>query len=370
MNIVIFNWRDIKHPLAGGAEQSLMELAKYWRKKGADVLWFSSLFPKAKQQENIDGVEIVRTGSHYTVHIFAALYFQKYLRNKTNIVIDCFHGMPYFVPLYFDNKKIIALINEPAKEVWFKNLIFPLSFIAYHLEPSFFKPYKKIPFITSASSIAVELKMLGISQKYIHIIPHGVTLEKKTKHKKEKYPTIIFLSQLSQDKGIEDALQAFALLNNPSAHLWIVGKPVSQAYLHKLKKLAKKLKLTTRITFFGFVPQAEKFKLLQKAWILIHPSVREGWGLNVIEANSYGTPAIGYNVTGLRDSIMNNRTGLLTNNNSPESLAESMKNLIINTGLRERLGRNAKKYAEGFTWDQAGSTSWELVKTVYEKSKK
>lgn len=367
MNIVVLNWRDIKHPLAGGAEQSLMEHAKYWQRKGASVLWISAKFPESRNQESIDGIAIVRRGTHYTVHLLAYRYFQRHLKKSTDIIIDCFHGIPYFSPFYWGRQKIIALINEPAKDVWFKNIIFPLSAIAYHLEPSFFRLYKRIPFVTSARSIETELKQFGIPQRNIHIIPHGVTVIKIKEQKKEKSPTIIYLSQLSPDKGIEDAIQAISLLKDNSIRLWVVGKPVSKEYLKKLQRLVSTLHIKKQIHFFGYVSQRKKFELLSKSWMLIHPSIREGWGLNVIEANSYGIPAIGYNVAGLRDSILDSKTGLLTKHNSPKELAKKVHFLIKNTHKREQLARNAKKHAKKFSWKAAGKESWQLIKKVYEK---
>ena len=97
MNILILNWRDPKHPLAGGAEISLLEHAKYWKKKGATITWFASTFPGAKKKEQFDGISIVRKGSHYTVG-FWAFYF--YLTKKIkgfDIVIDCFHFLPFCI---------------------------------------------------------------------------------------------------------------------------------------------------------------------------------------------------------------------------------------------------------------------------------
>lgn len=371
MRILILNWRDQKHPLAGGAEQSLLEHAKYWRKKGAEIIWFSSFYKGAKKTETVDGIKFIRQGSHYTVHARAYLYYKKYLFNSIDIIIDNFHGIPFFAPIYFNDKKIIALINEPAKEVWFKNIIWPLSVIAYYAEPHFFFMYKNIPFITSASSIVNELQKLGIAKKNINNIAHGVTVERPNPIlQKEEHPTLLYLSQVSPDKGIEDALIAFkkVKLEMPKAVFWIVGKAISEKYQMKIFNLARELELTESTIFYGFVKQSEKFRLLQKAWVLVHPSIREGWGLNVIEANTYGIPAVGYNVTGLQDSIKNGVTGLLTESNTPDDLSEKIIKLM-NKKENEKFSDNAKKWSTQFTWEKAGRKSWQLIKKVYEESK-
>lgn len=364
MNIVILNWRDSRHPLAGGAEQSLLQHAKYWQSKGAHITWVVSSFPKAKKEEVINGMRIVRMGSHYTVHMRAFFYFKKYLEKETDIVIDCFHFIPYFSPFYVSKSKIIALINEPGKNAWFKNSFFPIHIIGYFFEQFFFIPYKKVQFITSADSIAGELVTYGISQKNIHIIPHGITIVDKKLYKKENTPTVLFLSQLTEDKGIEDAIKAFALVKDvrKKVKFWIVGKEIHQEYGQSLRKLTEKLGIAKDIVFFGFVSEKKKWELLSKSWVLIHPSIREGWGLNILEANTSAIPAVGYNVTGLRDSIQDMKTGLLTKNNTPSDLASKIVLLLSNKKLYKRLSKNALLWSKRFAWEKAGKQSWQLIK--------
>lgn len=369
MNITILNWRDPEHPLAGGAEQSLFQHAKYWKRKGAKITWISSGFEKSKSNFDLEGIKFYRLGSHFTVHLLSAFY----LRNikDTDIYIDSFHFLPFFTPIYKNKMKVIALINEPAKNAWFKNIIFPVALAGFLFEPFFFKFYKEVPFITSATSIKRELKNLGISSGKINVIPHGVTIAKsKKKYVIEKNPTIIYLSQLSPDKGIEDAIKAVGIMQqHRDINFWIAGKAISKSYEAKIKKLIKSSKLSN-VKYFGFISEEKKSELLQKSWLLIHPSSREGWGLNVIEANIFGTPAVGYNVTGLRDSIKNKSTGLLTSINTPADIAEKCLSIIEDKKLREILSKNAKNWARGFNWDASGEKSWNLVNKIYEKSKK
>lgn len=360
MNILILNWRDPSHPLAGGAELSLLEHAKHWKKKGADVTWFSSSFNNAAREDKIDGIKIIRYGSHFTVHLYAFVYYLKKGFRDIDIVIDCFHFVPYFSPLYFKNKKIIAWINEPAKNAWFKNIIFPFSLIGYLLEPLFFLPYRKIKFITSATSIKKELVKMGL--KNIEIIEHGIKIISTQNTKKEKDPTIIYLAQITPDKGIQDGLDAFEIVAQQikNAKFWIIGKAPDKTYLNKIKQYVLDKKLNSSVKFFGFVEERKKFELLSKGWILIHPSIREGWGLNIIEANGAGTPAVGYDVVGLRDSIQNNKTGLLSAPN-PQSMAEKCLRIIKNKRQYNEFSRNARIYSSAFSWNDSGSKSYNLL---------
>jgi len=370
MKILILNWRDIKHPLSGGAELSLFEHAKYWKSKGEEVFWFSGNFKAGKSEETIDEIKIIRRGSSYTVHVHALFYYLLKLSKNVDIVIDSFHFIPFFTPFYMSKKKIIALINEPAKKNWFKNIYFPVSLLGFLIEPIFFILYRKIPFITASSSIARELRDYGIKSNNINIIHHGVsTIKFDNKTISNQRNAIIYLAQLSQDKGIEDALRAFAILskNNKKLVFWVVGKVKNQSYEAKIKHTTRMLQIKDRVEFFGFVSDRKKFELLSRSLVLVHPSSREGWGLNVIEANSFGIPAVGYNVTGLRDSIIQMKTGILTEKNTPVDLAKSLSLVIEDQKLYQKLSGNAREWSKNFSWSKAGEISWRLIKNIYAK---
>lgn len=365
MNILILNWRDPENPLAGGAEQSLYEHAKYWAKNGANITWFASSFKNAKKEDNLGNIKILRAGSHYTVHLSFLIYWLSGKTNKNfDIVVDCFHFLPFFTPLYIRNIKKIALINEVADRLWFSNIPFPFSWIGYMVEPLFFKFYRKVPFITASESAKNDLIKMGIKEKNINVISHGVTLPLILPKKRESYnPTVIYCSRVTKDKGIEDALKVFNILKKEVSNLefWIVGKEEKLGYF---EDLLKKNKVSTeQIKYFGFVREKKKFELLSKAWILIHPSRKEGWGLNVIEANSVGTPAVGYNVEGLRDSIIDKKTGLLSETN-PNDLAKSIEVLVNNKNIREEFSNNALRWSKEFSWEKSARTSWEFINNL------
>lgn len=371
MKILILNWRDITNPFSGGAEISLFEHAKYWQKKGAEVLWISSAFPDAKRKETIEGIKITRLGSVYTVHVITFFYL---LRNFTefDIIIDSFHFIPFFSIFYrLSNTKIIGLINEVAGKVWFYNIFFPLSFLGYIIEPWIIKLYKKKTFITASASTKDELSKIGIPSENIHVVPHGISLSLPPKNiQKGKNPILVFLARISKDKGIKEAIEVFKQIvrKHKDTKFWIIGKEEEKGLLASLLRDEEK-KVKENITYFGYVSEKEKFILLKKAWILIHPSYKEGWGLNVIEANSVGTPAVGYNVAGLQDSIQDKKTGLLTKKNTIKDLTKLVELLLENKTLYKKLSNNAIIWSKTFSWEKSGQASWHVIRSEYEKSK-
>ena len=147
MRILVFSWRDPKHPLAGGAEQVMQEHMKGWMEEGHEVILFASRFKGSKAKDNIEGVKIIRAGSDYLgVQIMVFWYYLKN-RNKVDFIVDQFHGLPFLTPLYAFSKPKLAVIQEPARKVWFLNpLPFPINYIVgaigYVGEPFVFKFYK------------------------------------------------------------------------------------------------------------------------------------------------------------------------------------------------------------------------------------
>ncbi|MDO8638375.1 MAG: glycosyltransferase family 4 protein [Candidatus Daviesbacteria bacterium] len=371
MNILIFSWRGPGHPHAGGAEQATHEYAKGWIKAGHRVTLFTSDYPGCKPLEVIDGVIIIRRGSQILgVHLKAFFWYITERKEKFDLVIDQFHGIPFFTPLFVRVKKL-AFIHEVTKEIWRLNpLSFPFNLIptiiGTFLEPFIFKFfYKNIPFMTGSNSTKKDLINWGIEEDKITIIPYG--LDKSPLGKiltKEKKLTLIFLGALAKDKGVEEGLKAFALINSKKkgVKFWIVGKG-EEHYTNYLKIKSKELGLEKNIEFYGYVDKNKKYQLLAKAHILINPSFREGWSLVVMEAASVGTPTVGYDVPGLRDSIINNETGILSANN-PESLARKALELMADTIEYEKLRKNCLKWSSQFNWEKSAGLSLKLIEKI------
>lgn len=366
MNILIFSWRDIKHPLSGGAEQVIQEHAKGWIKAGHNVTHFSSSVKGLKNKETIEGVSIVRSGYQYLgVQLAGFIYFLKN-KEKFDLVIDEFHGLPFLTPLYV-KKPILSIIQETAKEVWFLNpLPKPINlivgFLGYIVEPILFIPYRNCQFMTGSNSAQNDVIKFGIPKKNISVIPHGLKIEKIKIPKKEKIATIIYLGLISKDKGAEDALKCFSdLAKLGKFNFWMVGKFETKEYENRIMKLTDQLGLANKIRFFGFVSSKKKFELLGKAHILINPSAKEGWGLVNIEANYMGLPVVSYNSAGLVDSVRNNTSGIIIKNNTPENLAKEVFKLTRNKKLLKSLQSGAFKWSKNFSWDYSTKKSLSLI---------
>lgn len=373
MNILIFSWRGPGHPNAGGAELSTHEHARGWVNSGHNVTLFTSFFKDCKEYDFVDGIRIIRRGRQ----IFGVQWeaFKWYLfgnHSKFDLIIDQFHGIPFFTPLYVRRPKLV-FIHEVAKEVWTMNPwkwpfnLIP-AFIGTFFEPLIFKTlYKKITFMTVSKSTKDDLMEWDIPERNITVVHNGFNRLNYPKSKKGLRKTITYLGALSKDKGIEDALNTFRNLNEKDKNMqfWVIGKGESH-YLDYLKNMTKKLGIEKIVKFWGFINEREKYSLLSRTHILINPSIREGWGLVVIEAASVGTPTVGYNVAGLKDSVIDGKTGFLCDPN-PQSCAQKVTNLLENKETYDFMSNNCINWSKKFSWDKASKQSLNLLERISKK---
>jgi len=363
MKILIFNWRDIKSPDFGGAEVTTYELARRWVKWGHQVTWFSSKFKNCKEKETVEGIKIIRQGSLFTVHLKAFFFYKKHFKSKFDIIIDQVHGIPFFTPLYVKEPKI-AYIHEVAGKIWFWEWPLSIALLGFLSDFIIFRLfYRKTKFITISQTTAMDLESVGISKENIRIIKNGVAKIKISQNiNKEKFPTLIFLGRLYRAKRAEEILKATKLLvkKYPKLRLWIVGKGKNN-YTKKLKKLAESLKIDQNVTFYGFLEEKKKNELLKRAWVLVMTSLKEGWGLTVLEAAFLSTPSVVYNSSGLNESVIDGKTGLICKKNTPQDLAKIIGKIIIDKKLRNTLGKNAQKFARQFSWNESAKEFMKLI---------
>ncbi len=369
MNILILNWRDVRHPKAGGAEAVTMEHAKGWVRAGNCVTWLTASYLGAKPESTVDGVHFVRRWGSLTVYLYAPLYL---LANSrfVDVIVDEVHGFPFFSPL-FTRKPVVVFIHEIAGEIWDYMFSFPKNVIGKLLERWYFRLYRHNLFWTDAPSTIDELVQRGIPRTQCFAIPCPVIHPKHVVAEKEKVPTFLFVSRVVRMKGIEEIIKAFSLIirSAPEARLWIVGSGDAR-YIRELQHMIHEYGAGGRVIFFGQVSEQKKYELLARAHLMLHASVKEGWGLVVLEAASVGTPAIVYNVPGLKDVVVNGVTGIVIKENSPREMAASALRLYENERRYRTYQVNGKKRARSFLWLDAIQMSLSVLRrSVYAKKR-
>ncbi len=306
MNILILNWRDPKNPKSGGAEKLNMHILKPLIERGDSVTWYAMAADGLPKTETYKGITIVRFGNPLIHLLFWPILYWTGKLGKPDLIIDSIHGTGYLTSLIAPGKKKIILICEVAQNIWDEMYSFPVNKMGKLWEKVMFKFYKNEKFWTISQSTKDDLIKFGVNSKKVDILPMGFDAVKLDKiPSKTKEPTALFVGRLAEMKGVKDAIKAIAEVNKTAEKKWklhIIGRGEKE-YEAELKKLVSDLSLIDYVSFFGFVDEKRKFEEMAKAWVLLVPSSREGWGMIVPEANSVGTPAIGYNVPGLRNVL-------------------------------------------------------------------
>jgi glycosyltransferase involved in cell wall biosynthesis len=352
MRLLVLNWRDARHPRAGGAEFHTHELARRFVQAGHQVEWFTATFPGAATEEFVDGIHVVRKGRQWTVHLNAYRHYGGSLRGRFDAVIDEINTIPFFTPMWA-GIPVFAMIWQLAREVWWYESRFPLNAFGYAMEPLYLKTYRKTAVFTFSESTASDLRNLGFTGK-ITLVPVGIEPIDPPDQPKGQEPTFIYVGRLAPSKRVHEILIAFATFQRLSktGRLVLIGDG-PQGYVRRLTKLAERLGVSQLVTFSGWLRGAHKHQRMAAARALLMASAREGWGLVVTECNACGTPAIVYDVPGLRDSVRHLATGLVVPPN-PDALANAMLQLAHDEKLYQRLQAGAQSWSRTLTYE-AGS---------------
>jgi glycosyltransferase involved in cell wall biosynthesis len=330
-----------------------MEIARRLVAAGDTVEWFTAAFPQAPPDEAIEGVRLVRVGRQWTVHWHAFRRYRRRIRQDFDAVIDEVNTFPFFTPLWA-GIPVFMLIHQLAREVWWYESRFPLSLVGFALEPLYLRLYTRVKTFTISQSTKSDLLRLGLKGP-ITILPIGVETITAPAARKTTTPTFLYVGRLAASKRIKDIVQAFALFhrNVGFAALWLIGNG-PRAYEEELRELARRLGVFSDVHILGRVSTAEKHRRMAEAHMLLMTSVREGWGLAVTEANACGTPAVVYDVGGLRDAVQHEVTGLVVPPR-PSELATAMLRLWTDTVLYDKLRAEALRRSSLLSFDTSAT---------------
>ncbi len=356
-HILFLTWKDIEHPHAGWAERVIFEYAKRLTWEWHRVTWFASTFNGATPYAKKEGIEIIRKYSAHTVWMFAWYWYHSWKQsNPVDIIIDEAGGWPLLSPL-FEYQVPISFFIHHIGDKEFDQYPFPIGTIAKWLYRFFISLYKKNRTITVSDStrdelihdFAFEKENISVIENTVELETiHAVDMETKTKD-------FVFLWRLTKIKRPLDAIRAFAriiALLPEDSHLHIIGNAQDKVYESIMHKYCEKYHLNDRVIFHGFMPTDERQEQVKKCRAIIVPSEKEWYGLVVLEANAVGTPAIVYNVAGLRDSTKDDINGMIVPYGDIDTLSKSMLEMLGNEHKYEKLCRSSLEYAKKLpSWD-------------------
>ncbi|GAC1424656.1 MAG: glycosyltransferase family 4 protein [Candidatus Velthaea sp.] len=357
MNILLLNWRDPENPRAGGAEVYLHEIAQRWVRGGHRVEWIAAGFRGAPRRTEIDGITIQRVGTAVTVYFAAGIEYVLRMRKRFDVIVDAENGIPFFSPLYVSKPKVL-LVHHVHTDVFKTHLPRTVADIFIWLESTLMpRIYSSVSFVAVSESTRSEVERQSLTKRPVAVIHNGVASDLLV-GVKSAIPTLAYVGRLKRYKRVDLLLVAAARLRveYPNLVVRIAGRGDDEPYL---RERVAELGLEDCVTFEGFITHERKREILQEAWIFVTPSEMEGWGITIIEANACGTPAVGFNVPGVRESIRDGLSGLLVE--SEAELVTMLGALLRDTTWRLRLSENAINRAKDFSWDRAAVKLLELI---------
>jgi len=362
LRILALNWRCLRHPQSGGAELNLFAQAERWVEDGHEVTVVCADPGRAvapQRDEIINGVAVRRRGGRFGVYLYAALFMLTHGRHFDR-VLDVANGIPFFAPLFI-GRPVVLLVHHVHGSQWFEEFPRPLAAFGWLVERRIVPlVYRMRPVITVSSTTRDALTTLGFAATQVRIVHNGV---RHPARQNDTRPTadhrIAYVGRLKRYKRLDLLVRAVADLRRtfPDLRLDIAGDGDARP---EIEALIDRLGLRDHITVHGFVDEAKKDSILRAATVFATPSMHEGWGVSVIEANTYGCPVVAYDVPGLRVAVRHGETGMLARDDA--AFQAALAEILCNVTLRERLSRGARAWAALFNWDSCARATLSILR--------
>lgn len=354
LDVLVLNWRDLRHPRAGGAEVLTHGHACRLVQRGHRVTMFVGAAAGAPREETIDGVQVVRRGGPVTTRAHAVRWYQRRVRShgRFDVVVEEVNTLPYFFGLLARSRSLLW-IHQLAREVWWHESPRALAPVGYGLEGGYLRLYRRTPAVALSESTRHDLLALGFREDAVTVVPPGIDVPPPPDRPEKEQGLLVYVGRVTPSKRVGHLVRALAAVRATGleARLDVVGHG-PRAELEAVSGQARVLGVERFVAFRGYLDEKEKRALLTRASLVAMASAREGWGLVVTEANALGTPAVVYDRPGLRDSTVHERTGLVTAP-EPAALAAGIVRALTEPGLYERLRAGALEWGRQFTWERA-----------------
>jgi glycosyltransferase involved in cell wall biosynthesis len=352
--ILVLNWRDIRHPQAGGAEHYMHEIGRRWAQQGVDVNWFTARPDGQPRHEVLDGMQFFRSGGELSLYPHAALWLSTN-RRQFDAIVDCQNGIPFFSPVFVDAEvPIVQVVHHVHQDQFATRFPAPVAALGRFLEgPAARRIYGSRTIAAVSPSTRSELRRrLGFASP-IHVVPNGTVDVPVVNGPRDPDPTIVVVSRLVPHKRLDLLLGEVvtAVRRKPRLRVEIIGDGPER---RRLQRLISDLGLQKTVTLHGYLPNDTRDNLLARAWLTTSTSIGEGWGCSVIEAAAWGVPCVALRVPGICDSVLHGRTGWLVDR--PEALGAALiaalDHLATDDHAMQATAR-CQDWARCFTWQRS-----------------
>jgi glycosyltransferase involved in cell wall biosynthesis len=366
--VLVLNERDPLHPAAGGAEVHVAEVARRMAPMGFEITQAACGFPGAPEREQLDGLLVWRLGPLGVYYPRVAwTTARETRRGRFDVVVEHLNKLPFCASSYAA-APVLAVSHHLFGRSAFLQVAWPVAAGVVALERLIPRAYRGVPFLAVSQSSKDDLTRRGIPAEHIEIVHNGIRLPQVTPRPWAlRPPRIAYLGRLEPYKRVDLLLRAAALLvpRFPELEIVLIGRGSARV---GLERLTASLGLGPRTRFAGYVPDDERDALLADARVCVCPSVKEGWGITVIEVNAVGTPVVATDAPGLRDAVRHGETGLLVSDGPSRAfvarLAERTGELLSNGALAERLSSGALAWSRQFSWDATAERTARAIEVL------
>jgi glycosyltransferase involved in cell wall biosynthesis len=283
-----------------------------------------------------------------------------------DVVIEDLNKVPVYTPIW-TRTPVVLLVHHLFGRTAFEEASLPVAGVTWLLERTVPRLYGRLPVQAVSASTAADLVGRGFDRRRITVIENGVDLSyyaPEPAQPRFAEPTALYLGRLKKYKRVDLVVRAMARLRDSgvNARLVIAGQGDARA---EIEALCDELQLRDRVELAGFVSETRKRELLRRAWVHVLASPNEGWGISNMEAAACGTATVASDSPGLRDSVRHGESGYLVPHGDVQALAQRLGELLQDPALCERLGRSARRFAEGYSWERsAAETEAHLARVI------
>lgn len=363
--VLVLNQRGPLHPEAGGAEVHVAEISKRLAPMGFEITQLACGFPGARSVEELDGMTVRRLGNlgvYYPRAVLTTAW--ETFRGRFDVVVEHLNKVPFCARAY-SSVPVIAVNHHLFGKAAFLQVTWPVAATVVAIEKLIPLLYRRMPFLAVSESSKQDLIERGVPAERIDLLYNGITFPQIEIPPVTQRPyRVAYLGRLEPYKRIHLLLAALARLAQrfPQLEIVLVGRGSER---DALERRAAELGIAGRTRFAGFVSDGERDALLAQARVCVCPSVKEGWGITVIEANALGVPVVATDAPGLRDAVRHDETGLLVAEAAAEvfteHLAAAVERLLTDDALLTHLSSRALTWSRRFDWDSSARRMAEVI---------
>ena len=375
--LAVFNTQP-PHLYFGGVEKRIIETAKRLQNQ-ADITVYSGTKAGFKEPITIDGVSFVPCYSTDRIFPLDNWFFNRSIAKKAGAIdadvyeahavsgyglLKALNNQGIKKPFVHTIHGVLADEYEQARENRYQSFRGRIAnYFMHQLAKLEEETAKKATLIVTISQYSLEKikQYYNVDAAKVRIVPNGVDPEKfkpfedqaavKRQFGLGNEPCVLFVGSLIPRKGLPFLVEAAKKIVKEyrETKFIIVGEgPLRNQLLRKLEAA----NLSGNFTFLGNVKEDMLPAVYNCADVFALPSIQEGQGIVLLEAQASAKPVVAFDVGGVNEAVCNGETGLLVKRGSTEKLADAIMKLLSDKALREKMGANGRRFvAENFTWD-------------------